>query len=93
MFGIADARERAAAFARLRKRAAKDDLLIVILIGHGTDADGDEAKFNLVGPDLSASEWADLLKPLPGPPGRSSTRPGRSFPFLRHLAGQGTCVS
>ena len=25
-----------------------------------------KAKFNLVGPDLSASEWAELLKPIPG---------------------------
>ena len=25
-----------------------------------------EAKFNLVGPDLSSAEWAALLKPLPG---------------------------
>ena len=44
----------------------KDDQLLVLLIGHGTSLDGDEAKFNLVGPDLSASEWGDLLRPLPG---------------------------
>ena len=30
----------------------------MLLIGHGTSLDGDEAKFNLVGPDLSATEWA-----------------------------------
>src|SRR3989442_311249 len=38
----------------LRKRLTKDDLLFVILIGHGTSGDGDEGKFNLVGPDLKA---------------------------------------
>jgi hypothetical protein len=36
--------------------------LWVVLIGHGT-FDGKEAKFNLRGPDLSATELADWLKP------------------------------
>ena len=31
----------------------KDDLVLVVLLGHGT-FDGDQAKFNLVGPDLTA---------------------------------------
>ena len=53
-------------FAELRKQLTKDDQLLVFLIGHGTTSDGEDAKFNLVGPDLSATEWADLLKPLPG---------------------------
>ena len=50
-----------------RTRLVKDDLLVVLLIGHGTSAEGPEgedAKFNLVGPDLSASDWGSLLKPL-----------------------------
>jgi len=38
--------------ADLRKRMTKDDQLLVLLIGHGTSLDGDEAKFNLVGPAL-----------------------------------------
>src|SRR5207247_9540365 len=45
-------------FSNLRTRLSKDDLLFVLLIGHGT-TDDDEAKFNLVGPDLSSGEWAD----------------------------------
>src|SRR5215467_4899034 len=59
-----------AMFRELRGRLGKDDQLVVLLIGHGTTADGsggagaEDAKFNLVGPDLKASEWADLLKPL-----------------------------
>jgi len=55
-----------ATLADLRKRMTKDDQLLVLLIGHGTTVDGEEAKFNLVGPDLSASEWGDLLRPIPG---------------------------
>ena len=79
------------AFANLRKRMTKDDQLLVLLIGHGTSLDGDDAKFNLVGPDLSASEWSDLLRPLPGRLVFVDTT-GASFPFLRKLAGKGRIV-
>jgi hypothetical protein len=74
-----------------RKRLTKDDQLLVLLIGHGTSLDGDEAKFNLVGPDLTAGEWSDLLKPLPGRLVFVNTT-GASFPFLRRLAGRGRVV-
>jgi len=77
--------------ADLRKRMTKDDQLLVLLIGHGTSLDGDEAKFNLVGPDLSASEWADLVKPIPGRVVFVNTT-SASFPFLRRLAGRGRIV-
>jgi len=79
------------ALGDLRRRMTKDDQLLVLLIGHGTTPDGEEAKFNLVGPDLSATEWADLLKPIPGRlvfVNASSA----SFPFLRKLAGRGRVV-
>lgn len=38
----------------------------IVLIGHGTD-DGKEAKFNLRGPDFSAAELAEWLKPARRP--------------------------
>jgi hypothetical protein len=79
------------AFADLRKRMTKDDQLLVLLIGHGTSLDGDEAKFNLVGPDLSATEWGELLRPLPGRLVFVNTT-GASFPFLRKIAGKGRVV-
>jgi len=79
------------ALADLRKRMTKDDQLLVLLMGHGTSLDGDEAKFNLVGPDLSAGEWADLLKPIPGRLVFVDTT-AASFPFLRKLAGHGRVV-
>jgi hypothetical protein len=75
----------------LRRRMAKDDLLFVVLIGHGTAVDGDDAKFNLVGPDLSATEWAELLKPIPGRLAFVDTT-GASFPFMRKLAGRGRVI-
>ena len=80
-----------AALADFRKRMTKDDQLLVLLIGHGTSLDGDEAKFNLVGPELSATEWADLLRPLPGRLVFVNTT-GASFPFLRKLAAKGHVV-
>jgi hypothetical protein len=79
------------AFADLRKRMTRDDQLLVLLIGHGTSLDGDEAKFNLVGPDLSATEWSELLRPLPGRLVFVNTT-GASFPFLRKIAGKGRVV-
>jgi hypothetical protein len=75
----------------LRKRVTQDDQLLVLLVGHGTSLDGDEAKFNLVGPDLSAREWADLVRPIPGRLVFVNTT-GASFPFLRTLAGRGRVV-
>jgi hypothetical protein len=75
----------------LRRRLGKDDQLLVLLIGHGTTLDGEEAKFNLVGPDLSASGWSDLLKPIPGRLVFVNTS-SASFPFLRKLAGRGRVV-
>ncbi len=78
-------------FGDLRKRVAKDDLLFVLLIGHGTAFDGEDGKFNLVGPDLSASEWADLMRPIPGRVAFVDTT-GASFPFMAKMAARGRLV-
>jgi hypothetical protein len=78
----------------LRKRVTKDDQLLVLLIGHGTAVDGpgaDDAKFNLVGPDLTATEWEELLKPIPGRLVFVDTS-SASVPFLRKLAGRGRVI-
>jgi len=73
------------ALGSLRTNMTADDLLVVLLIGHGS-FDGVEAKFNLVGPDLSSAEWASLLKPIAA---RiivvDST--AASFPFIEHISG------
>jgi hypothetical protein len=68
----------------IRAQMRPDDLLFVLLIGHGS-FDGTDAKFNLVGPDLSSMEWAALLKPLPGQIVVVNTT-AASFPFLERLA-------
>jgi hypothetical protein len=77
-----------------RKRLTKDDQLFVFLGGHGTSHDGpagDDGKFNLVGPDLSATEWAELLKPIAGRVIVVDSTSG-SFPFLHKLAASGAIV-
>lgn len=51
-------------FAQLKTQLDPNNVLFVFLIGHGS-FDGKEAKFNLVGPDLSASEYNALLTALP----------------------------
>jgi len=51
-------------FNQLKSQLEPNNILFVFLIGHGS-FDGKEAKFNLVGPDLSASEYNTLLSALP----------------------------
>jgi hypothetical protein len=48
----------------LARSSGREDALVVILIGHGT-YDGVEYKFNLPGPDLSATELAGWLDRVP----------------------------
>jgi hypothetical protein len=75
----------------LRGRLTRDDQLVVLLIGHGTTAENNDAKFNLIGPDLKASEWADLLKPIASRVVFVDTT-AVSHPFLHHLAAPGRIV-
>lgn len=73
------------ALQSLAGRMGPEATLLVVLIGHGS-SDGVSAKFNLVGPDLDAAEWAALLAKLPGRLVFVNTT-GASFPFLSRLAG------
>jgi hypothetical protein len=73
------------AIAATASRMTRDDLLLIVLIGHGT-FDGTDAKFNLVGRDLESTEWSDLLRQLPGRLVIVNTA-AASFPFLERLAG------
>src|SRR5262249_41997367 len=79
------------ALVDLARRSTKADIVFVLLIGHGTGGDGDEAKFNLVGPDLSASEWAELVRGISGRLVFVDTS-SASFPFLQRLAGRDRIV-
>ena len=74
----------------LRRRMTGGDTLLLILLGHGT-YDGIDAKFNLVGPDLIAPEWKDVLDGLPGRIVVVNTTES-SFPFLEQLSSRGRVV-
>ncbi len=58
----------------------------IVLVGHGT-FDGKEAKLNLRGPDLSATDLAEWLKPFERPLAIIDTT-SSSAPFLAKLAGK-----
>ncbi len=73
------------ALGSVRQAMTREDVLLVVLIGHGT-YDGVDAKFNLVGPDLESAEWSTLLKPLAGRVVVVNTT-SASFPFIERLAG------
>jgi hypothetical protein len=51
-------------FDKLASEIAKDDQLIVYLIGHGS-FDDHEYKFNIPGPDLTDKDFADAFDKLP----------------------------
>ncbi|HWN99736.1 MAG TPA: hypothetical protein VNS63_10745, partial [Blastocatellia bacterium] len=60
----ATAAEVRKSFAAIKSAANGDSLVLVVLIGHGT-FDSLQAKFNLIGPDLTAKDYADLVGALP----------------------------
>jgi hypothetical protein len=64
--------------------------LWLVLIGHGT-FDGRTAKFNLRGPDVSARELAEWLKPVRRPVAVIDTT-SSSAPFLKELSAPGRIV-
>lgn len=74
----------------MRRQIGRDDLFLVILLGHGT-YDGEVAKFNLVGPDLTASDWSGLFDGIPGRLVIINTTES-SFPFLAELSARGRVV-
>jgi len=64
--------------------------LWLVLIGHGT-FDGRTAKFNLRGPDLSAKDLAEWLKPVRRPVAVIDAT-SSSAPFLKELSSPGRII-
>jgi hypothetical protein len=77
-------------FGEIRKSGSREDFVLVVLLGHGT-FDGDVAKFNLVGPDMTAKDWTDLLDGIQGRVAVVNTTEA-SFPFLEALSSKGRIV-
>lgn len=70
---------------------AKGDEIWILLVGHGT-FDGKEAKFNLVGDDVSDKEFQHWLKPHEGPLVFINTS-SCSAPFIKALSGPNRVVA
>lgn len=62
----------------------------LVLVGHGT-FDGKDARFNLRGPDVTATELGTWLRPVTGPLVAIHTG-SASAPFLRELGGTNRVV-
>src|SRR5262249_9416084 len=87
----ATAEEVKKTFAELKSQLDANNVLFVFLIGHGS-FDGKEAKFNLVGPDLSASEYNVLLSSLPTRRVVVFNMASASGEFIKSLAAKGRIV-
>ena len=61
---LATAEQVKSTLTSLKSELEANNVLYVFLIGHGS-FDGKESKFNLVGPDLSATDYNQLLTALP----------------------------
>ena len=79
-----------ATLVKLAQDMKREDVALIVLFGHST-FDGVDAKFNLVGPDLEASEWERLVNALPGRVVFVNTT-AASAPFMKRLASNGRVV-
>ena len=75
----------AAAFADLARRSSAGDVILIVLIGHGS-GQGPESRLSLPGPDATAADFASWLKPLTGRPTVLVNASSGSGDFLPALA-------
>jgi hypothetical protein len=78
-------------FATLATRAKPDDVVFIVLIGHGT-FNGRLAKFNLPGPDMGPADFEPLLKKLPSEHIVFVNTASASGPFVEALSGRGRTI-
>jgi hypothetical protein len=71
--------------------AGAEDLVFIVLIGHGT-SDGKVAKFNLPGPDMTAADFEPLVKRLAPRRVVFVNTASASGPFIEALSGPGRTV-
>ncbi|HEX8293815.1 MAG TPA: hypothetical protein VF570_18770, partial [Pyrinomonadaceae bacterium] len=79
------------AFASLKASAGPDSTVFIFLIGHGT-FDGRAAKFSLVGPDLAAAEYAELVGGLASRRVVVFNMASASGEFIKPLSARGRVV-
>lgn len=77
--------------ARLAERTRAGDRVLIALFGHGS-ATNTESRFNLPGPDLTATEWEALLDRLAGRTVGFVNAASASGDFVGALSGDGRVV-
>lgn len=78
-------------FGTLASAAGEQDIVFIVLIGHGS-FDGRTARFNLPGPDMSPADFAPLLKGLRSRHVVFVNTGSASGPFLAELAAPGRII-
>ena len=73
------------------KSATADDAVYIVLIGHGS-YDGQNARFNLPGPDMNAADFNALIKKLPAKQVVFVNASSASGPFVEGLSGPGRTI-
>jgi hypothetical protein len=79
------------ALAAIAKAAGPDDVLYVVLLGHG-NFDGSSARFNLPGPDITAADFNILLRKVPSRNVVFVNTASSSGPFVENLSGPGRTI-
>lgn len=80
-----------ARFAVLARRSAAGDLVFVFLVGHGS-GEGPQSRFNLPGPDVTATDFATWLRNLDGRTVVLVNASSASGDFLAALSGPGRVI-
>ncbi len=80
-----------AAFAALGAKVNAGDQITLYLIGHGSGT-GEEAKFNILGPDITGPEFAAMLEPFAGRDMVIVNTTSASYGFSTFLSGEGRVV-
>jgi hypothetical protein len=78
-------------FGKLRDSVKPDNQVFIFFIGHGS-FDGKIARFNLMGKDLSAADYAQLIKNLPARKVVIVNMASASGEFIKPLSGSGRVV-
>jgi hypothetical protein len=79
------------AFESIAQKAAPEDVVFVVLLGHGT-FDGRVAKFNLPGPDMTPADFQPLLKRLEPRRVVLVNTASASGPFIEALSAPGRTI-
>jgi hypothetical protein len=79
------------AFETFAKDATADDVLMVVLFGHGS-FDGRTAKFNLQGPDMAPADFNVLLRGVASQHVVFVNTASASGPFVQELSGPGRTI-